>query len=395
MVGAGIAGAVAAWHLARRGAGPVTLFDREAQPGGHSTARNAAILRTAIPDPVLHRLASASMDFYLAPPAGFSAVPLVDPVGVLLAAPAAHADALLTWTRDPSCARGGREVDPRAVQEAHPYVGAGIAAAVSFDAEGVLDVDAILQAYLRGARAAGAELRSACAVEALDLAEDGSLRGLRTAEGDFPADAVVLAGGGWAAQPAAAAGLPLPLVPHRRHLMVTPPDARIDARAPVVWLQGEEFYFRPESGGMLMSACDHVPVTPADGERADAAVLETIAAKAACWLPGLEDAAAAHFWAGMRTFAASDQRFVVGPDPRLAGLHWAAGLGGHGITCGHAVGALAAALLLDPQGSEASGEPAAALAPARLLTADGAATGRATASRPTAARRAATPRRPS
>ena len=373
IVGAGIAGASVAWHLARRGVGPIVLLERDAQPGGRSTARNAAILRTAIADPLLHGLAARSADFYYAPPTGFCEVPLVDPVGVLLTAPAAHVAALHRWVTDPACARGGVEVDPATVQAAHPYCGSGVASAYMFAAEGVLDVDAILQGYLRGAKEAGVEVRTGCTVSGLRIV-DGHLCGVETSLGPLEADAVILAGGGWAAQPAERSGFGLPLVPHRRHLLVTPPDRRIDPRAPVVWLQGEEFYFRPESGGMLMSACDHVAVAPEQGESADEAVLEAIATKAGRWLPGLE-ADVAHFWAGMRTFAAADERFVVGPDPRLAGLHWAAGLGGHGISCGHAVGALCADLLLrqgaDADGSEAGGadaELAAALAPARLLT---------------------------
>ena len=53
------------------------------------------------------------------------------------------------------------------------------------------------------------------------------------------------------------------------------------------------------------------------------------------------DPGAAHFWHGLRTLS-PDGRFVVGPDPDLAGLVWVAGLGGHGMTCGGEVGRLAA-----------------------------------------------------
>ena len=52
-------------------------------------------------------------------------------------------------------------------------------------------------------------------------------------------------------------------------------------------------------------------------------------------------------WAGLRTFA-PDGLFVIGPDPRVRGFTWAAGLGGHGITtCGPA-GELAASWVLEP-----------------------------------------------
>jgi glycine/D-amino acid oxidase-like deaminating enzyme len=81
-----------------------------------------------------------------------------------------------------------------------------------------------------------------------------------------------------------------------------------------------------------MCACDTVRVSPEQGETTDPAQVERIAAKAAQWLPLLSEARVARAWAGMRTFA-PDDRFVIGADPRLRGLYWAAGLGGHGITC--------------------------------------------------------------
>jgi D-arginine dehydrogenase len=131
----------------------------------------------------------------------------------------------------------------------------------------------------------------------------------------------------------------------------------------VIWIVGEEFYFRPESGGLLMSGCDTVKVTPEQGEITDHSELERIAAKAAHWLPSLADARVARAWAGMRTFA-PDDLFVVGPDPRLEGLYWVAGMGGHGITCAPAVGTVAADWIAEGK----STHPAAAkLAPDRLI----------------------------
>jgi glycine/D-amino acid oxidase-like deaminating enzyme len=51
-------------------------------------------------------------------------------------------------------------------------------------------------------------------------------------------------------------------------------------------------------------------------------------------------------WAGLRTFA-PDRRFVIGPDPRLRGFAWCAGLGGHGVTTAVAVGEALADLAID------------------------------------------------
>jgi glycine/D-amino acid oxidase-like deaminating enzyme len=59
------------------------------------------------------------------------------------------------------------------------------------------------------------------------------------------------------------------------------------------------FYFRPESGGLLMCGCDSVPVSTDQGEITDPAEVERIAMKAARWLPALADVRIARVWAGM------------------------------------------------------------------------------------------------
>lgn len=362
VVGAGIAGAATAWHLARRGGTRVTILEQEDAPDRHSTGRNAAILRTAMEDRLLHRLARESLAFYRRPPAGFAAGPLYDACGLYLTAPAAHAAALRAWALDPACAVGAVEVPPAELYARVPELAPGIEAVIAIVEEGVFDLAAIHQGFLAGARAAGARLRLGCAARALGV-EGGHVTSVQLDGEVLPASDVVLAAGGWGDALAAAAGLPLPFVPYRRHLLVTEPLEAAVARWPVVWIAGAEFYFRPESGGLLMSPCDQVAVAPEHGEEVDERQLEAVAEKATRWLPARAEAGAAHLWSGMRTFAA-DHRFVIGPDPRCQGLHWVAGLGGHGITCGPAVGRLAAERIL---GAPAEDELARAFAPARLL----------------------------
>ena len=83
IVGGGIAGVATAYFLARGGRSDVTLLEMERQPGVHSTGLNAGILRTWTGDDVNRLLAERSADFLRHPPAGFSEVPLVDPVGLV------------------------------------------------------------------------------------------------------------------------------------------------------------------------------------------------------------------------------------------------------------------------------------------------------------------------
>jgi len=361
IIGAGMAGAATAYFLTQKGKHDILLLEREKIAGTQSTGRNAAILRTMIPDPLLNRIACESAEFYLHPPAGFSSEPLVDKVGVYLAAGAEHAKTLNKWCDD-NPESGVKRENASRMYEQIPLLAPGLELVAHKPDDGVLDVHAILQGFIRGACKSGAELRLGC--EFLNLkAQDGRLTGLETSEGFMEASAVVVANGGWASIGDSFNGYSLPFTPYRRHLAVTETLSQVNPRWPVIWIVGEEFYFRPESGGLLMSACDAVKVTPEQGDKTDQAQVERIAAKASHWLPSLADARIARAWSGMRTFA-PDEVFVVGADPRLNGLFWVAGLGGHGITCAPSIGSIAADWIAEGE----SRHPASAtMAPERLI----------------------------
>ena len=74
----------------------------------------------------------------------------------------------------------------------------------------------------------------------------------------------------------------------------------------------------------------------------DPAVLDSLFTSLRELAPHLADRPVTRYWTGLRTFA-PDRRFVLGWDPWNPRLFWSAGLGGHGMTSGLAVGALAAA----------------------------------------------------
>jgi D-arginine dehydrogenase len=361
IIGAGMAGAATAYFLTRKGVRNIRLLEREKLAGTQSTGRNAAILRTMIPDPLLNQIACKSAEFYYNPPAGFSSEALVDKVGVYLAASAEHAQTLLTWCDNNPGNRQERVAASQMYNQV-PILAPGLQTVTFKQDDGILDVHAILQGFIRGACHSGAELRLGSEFQGLRI-KDGSIIGIETSEGFMEASKVVVANGGWASVSRTFNGYELPFAPYRRHLLVTEPLPQVNARWPVVWIVGEEFYFRPESGGLLMSGCDAVKVLPEQGEVTDPTELERIASKASHWLPSLADARVARAWAGMRTFV-PDDLFVIGSDPRLQGLYWVAGLGGHGITCAPAIGTLAADWIADGHSSH----PAAmALAPNRLI----------------------------
>jgi D-arginine dehydrogenase len=340
ILGGGVAGLSTAWWLARQGARDVVLVERERALATHSSRKNAAILRTATDDPEIEALALRGAEFLRDPPEGFSERPLADRCGVLIAVAESGAE-LPAWERRAYDDGRARAIDPATVAPGFAVPGMRCA---WFAGEGRIEIDALLEGFERGARRAGVRFEVGAGPSELLVASDAVV-GARLADGrEIRAGKTMIAAGGWAARLATAAGSRVELRPTRRHLVVTASDPRIDPRGPVVWVESDAFYARPEAGGLLLCACDEVDADP-DFTGVVPAERESALAKGARWLPGLLPAPVARAWSGIRTLT-RDGRFVIGADRDVRGLFWAAGLGGHGMVCGPAVGEIAAEALL-------------------------------------------------
>lgn len=218
---------------------------------------------------------------------------------------------------------------------------------------GVVDIHALLMALEHDLRAhlapdpAHAGLFYATPIVGVQTI-GGRVSAVETPRGTIATPLLIDAAGFHANRVAALAGLgPLPFAPVRRHLFVTAPTALVARDAPWVWDGTGGWYFRPEGAGLLMCACDATPWPP-DGPIAtptDPGAKDALAAKFADAVPGLANIRPTRGWSGLRVLT-PDHLFVIGPDPRIAGFHWVAGLGGHGMTTALAVGEVAADAIL-------------------------------------------------
>jgi glycine/D-amino acid oxidase-like deaminating enzyme len=331
IIGGGIAGLATACHLALAGQSGVVLVDREAQAGFYASGHNAGIARrltgraehTALTVPGRDLLMQAGL--------------MRASGGCLLAAEPGGADALAEEARafGVESTRGSGS----------PIPGLRAAEWLHLPGDGVIDIDAALRHCADTARGGGARLRFGCQVLGITPGPAGFQ--VATDQGPIRARTVVNAAGAWAQEVGRmAGGLDIPFQPLRRHLVWSTADCPADQ--PWAWWADRPLYLRPESGGALLCACEESTVKlPPRGLQPDndASVLEGLAASLKELIPALAAAPVARIWCGLRTFA-PDRRFVLGPDPIQPNLFWVAGLGGHGMTSGLAVGRRAAEAIL-------------------------------------------------
>lgn len=362
ILGGGMAGASAAAFLAGRAR--TLVLEAEAQPGYHSTGRSAAIFIQNYGNRPIRSLTAASRHFFEGPPEGFAEHDLLGRRGSLHLAADGQEQAL------DDLVAGGSGLDRVTAEEAIrlvPRLRPGRLAGAAYEPDSMdIDVNALHLGFLKQLRDAGGRVVTDARAQRI-ARRDGVWR-VETPAGAFEAPVVVNAAGAWADTVAAMAGAkPVGLVPCRRTaVVVDAPDGEDASGWPLTGDVAESFYFKPESGRIMISPADETPVAAHDvqAEEMDVAV----AVDRFMTAVDVPVRRIAHRWAGLRTFA-PDRTPVVGYDPEEAGFFWLAGQGGYGIQTAPAMGRLAAALVLGddvPEPLATAGVDPAALSPGRF-----------------------------
>jgi len=341
IVGGGIAGLASAWQLSELGVRDVVLLEAESELATHASARNAGIFLPLETSLTAVWLASRSRDL-LDARMGTS---WLSALGVCLLA--GHSDALeeLKFTARRLSVYHERWGKEGLAKHLPALSGSACVEALYLPLGGVIDTRLLLERLRQWALAGGVHIATGARVEAVELART-RVAGVRLRDGrHLPSERVVLAAGAWAAELGRTAGSPLALTPHRRHLVQLRGEQLPGPQTPVVWRVDEPVYYRPEAGGILASPCDETPTEPGV-PACDDSVVASLSAKLQRLAPKLASASTVERgWACLRTVS-SDGDLTVGPDGRVKGLYWCAGLGGRGMSCGTAAGELLARTML-------------------------------------------------
>lgn len=329
IVGGGIVGLSAAFHLAEAGAG-VVLVERGALGSG-STSKAAGGIRAQFSDSlniaIAQRSLAAYKDFARRP--GWE----IDfhEVGYLF---------ILTRERDVAAFERSialqhlhgvpsRLVGPEEAQALCPLIEVGDVLAAAYSPEdGHATPEAVVQGYASGARALGAHLEPGCEAHAIDV-QRGEIAAVVTSKGTIRTGTVICAAGAWSRGIGELAGVELPVTPLRREVMFTEPMCDLPDPLPLTIDFESTLYFHREGPGVLLGM--------ADPERA----LEIVDRRA----PRLSRVGIRGGWAGFYDMS-PDHNAIVGEAPHVSRFLYATGFSGHGFLQGPATGEILRDLVL-------------------------------------------------
>ena len=363
VIGGGVLGCAVAWSLARRGVERVLLLERS-EIASQTTSRAASVLTRVAGSAAKSAILQETW-------AAISALEeeLSESLGV-------HEVGSLHVAATPKSARALEELALLAEEVGDPceWLNTGDARdrvrwlhmeedarSLFLPRAGYVDSHLLATAYVRAARARGAEVRTG--VEVTGLSREGArVVGVETQEGAVGATWVVNCAGPWAGLLAAEAGWHLPMAPVRSHYWITAPREEFDPRQPIVILPDVPAYTRGEVGGLLFGL--RAGASPARDPRdlprdlagmrfkEDPDGWETLAEcgeEFARFCPLLESVELEHYVSGPSCYT-PDGHFLLGACPEVEGLLVATGCCGLGVAASGGVGRAIAELVMGEAG---------------------------------------------
>ncbi|MCW5838876.1 MAG: FAD-binding oxidoreductase [Anaerolineales bacterium] len=346
IIGGGVMGASAAYHLAQRGIKDVALLEKDEFFGQGATGRCAGGVRYQFGTEVNIRLSLASLPMLERFPeeigqevdyrkCGYLFLLTNDADIAVFEKNVALQNSLGVDTQWLS----GDEIRARLPQMNLDDVLKGTYNA----ADGLCDPNSVVMGYINAATKLGATCLGNIEVTGLQV-EGGAITGVHTNQGSIAAPLVLNAAGPWAAPIGKMAGVDIPIIPVRRQIVTTTPLAGIPADFPFVIDFAKSLYFHREGEGLLtgMSNPDQAPGFDQNVDPEWELVhMENGVAR----LPLLEQAGLASHWAGLYEVT-PDAHPIFGATP-VQGFYLVGGFSGHGFMHGPIAGKLMTEIMLD------------------------------------------------
>jgi 4-methylaminobutanoate oxidase (formaldehyde-forming) len=351
VVGGGITGASVAYHLAKAGWRDTVLVEKDELTSG-STCHAAGLVTQFNPSPTMMRFRRYSIELY-------EELGVFEKVGGLRFA--SSEAQMKELQRGVSRARGiGLDVELISPEESARLMPSitkrSLHGAVWVPGDGHLDPHTATFALAAAARELGVRVLTQHRVTGIELTDRGAVKAVETDAGRIEAEVIVIAGGIWAPQIAAMAGVFIVSTPvdHQHAALLAVPGHELPHDMPCFRDPDNLIYGKSEAGGVILGGYESDPVARwIDGVPwahagtslpGDQARFEPLLAGAARRFPFMGEAGIVKLVCHPDAMT-PDANPHVGPVPGVRGLYLAAGLSLNGFGGGGGIGRSLAELI--------------------------------------------------
>jgi sarcosine oxidase, subunit beta len=346
IIGGGVMGASAAYHLAQRGAKNIVLLEKENLFGQGATGRCAGGVRYQFSTEINVRLSIASLPMLerfkdeIGQEIGYKKC------GYLIVATSEqdvevfkHNVQMQNRLGVPTELLSGDEVRKRL-----PLMKFDDALAGTFNSkDGIVDPNSIVMGYISAAQKMGVKAFTGAEVIGITVSGD-KIEKVQTTIGAVKTRMILNAAGPWASPIGQMAGIQLPIIPLRRQMFTTNPLKEIPNDFPFVIDFARSLYFHREGEGLLIGMSNQNE-QPGFEQSVDED-FELVNLDAAVErMPLIENAKRASHWAGL--YEVTPDAHPIFGETNVSGFFVCAGFSGHGFMHGPISGKLMAEKILD------------------------------------------------
>ncbi len=356
VIGGGIAGCSAAYHLAALGTSDVLLLERSRLSSG-TTWHSTGNMETYRPDPMIFEMVRYASETYprLAAEAGQDIG--WRRVGRVMYTDRGERWESMRWLPELGRARGIdlELLTPAEAQKRLPIIATeGLLGAVWVPSDARVNPTDAVMAFASAARARGVRIHQDIPVVRIIL-RDGSVQGVETPSGIISCETVVVAAGLWSADLVKTCGLKLPLYALEHQYLITEPLG-IDRHLPLFLSLDDQLYGREEVGGIMIGSLDDeaIPLSTQQLPQNFSFSLlserwpqfEPYMATALRRFPILQSAGIKMLLNGPESFT-PDGQMLLGPVPGVTGLYSACGFNSNGMALAPAAGRFVAEWIVE------------------------------------------------
>jgi 4-methylaminobutanoate oxidase (formaldehyde-forming) len=356
VVGGGIAGCSAAYHLASLGVTDVVLLERAALSSG-TTWHSTGNMETYRPDPVIFEMVRYALEMYprICAESG-------QDIGWRSVGRVMYTDREARWESMRSLPELGRArgielelLSPAEVQQRLPIIATDqLLGGVWVPSDSRVNPTDAVMAFAAAARARGVAIYQDVPVSEIIL-RDGAVQGVVTANGTISCDTVVVAAGLWSGELVKSCGLKLPLHALEHQYLITQPLG-IDRNLPLFLSLDDQLYGREEVGGIMVGSLDDGAIALSTGQLPQNfsfsllserwPQFEPYLATAMRRFPVLQTAGIKMLLNGPESFT-PDGQMLLGPVPGATGLYSACGFNSNGMALAPAAGRFVAEWIVE------------------------------------------------